>query len=101
MSAKFTVDLEELDRIVARLSGLSGFLRDHLDELDRKVKTLSSGSWESAAASAYTDAHTRWLASANEFAVGVATVSDAAQQAHSRYTTAVDTNRRILQSGQA
>ena len=101
MSSQFTVDLEQLDRIVARLNGLAGFLHDQLDELDRKVKTLSGGSWESSAATAYNDAHTQWLASAREFADGVATVSDAAKKAHSRYTNAVTVNRRILASGQA
>ncbi|WP_067670325.1 WXG100 family type VII secretion target [Nocardia miyunensis] len=101
MSSEFTVDLEQLDRIVSRLSGLAEFLHDHLNELDRKVRTLSGGSWESKAASAYNDAHTAWLSSAREFAEGVATMSDAAQKAHGRYTNAVDVNRRILQSGQA
>ena len=102
MSSKFEVDLAELDRIVARLSGLAGFLHDHLNELDIKVKTLQSGgSWESTAASAYNDAHSQWLASAKEFADGVAAMSDAAKKAHGRYTTAIGTNRRTLQSGQA
>jgi WXG100 family type VII secretion target len=101
MSSKFTVDLEELDKIVARLSGLAGFLHDHLDELDRRVAALSGGSWDSAAARAYADAHARWLSSAREFADGVAKISDAAQQAHGRYTTAISTNHGILRSGQA
>jgi WXG100 family type VII secretion target len=101
VSSKFTVDLEQLDRIVARLTGLAGFLHEHLDELDHQVKTLSGGSWESAAASAYRDAHTQWLASAKEFADGVAAVSDAAKEAHGRYADAVTTNRRMLQTGQA
>ncbi|WP_067674290.1 WXG100 family type VII secretion target [Nocardia miyunensis] len=100
MSSEFTVDLDQLDRIVGQLSGLSGFLREHLDELDRKVKTLSTGSWESAAAAAYSDAHTQWLSSAKELAEGISEMSDAAKKAHGRYTTAIDTNRRILESGQ-
>lgn len=95
------MDLEQLDRIVARLNGLAEFLHDHLNELDRKVQALSGGSWESKASSAYNSAHTAWLASAREFADGVAAVSDSAQKAHGRYTNAVDVNRRILQSGQA
>ncbi|WP_062982868.1 WXG100 family type VII secretion target [Nocardia anaemiae] len=101
MSSQFSVDLDQLDRIVSRLNGLAGFLHDHLDELDHKVAALHSGSWESAAASAYADAHSQWLTAAREFAEGVAAVSDAAQKAHGRYTRAIDVNRRMLQSGQA
>jgi WXG100 family type VII secretion target len=101
VSSEFTVDLDQLDRIVSQLSGLAGFLQEHLNELDRRVKHLSTGSWESAAATAYSDAHTRWLASAKEFASGVAEMSDAAKKAHSRYTSAIGTNRRILESGQS
>jgi WXG100 family type VII secretion target len=61
MSSQFSVNLDQLDQIVSRLNGLAGFLHDHLDELDHKVAALQAGSWESAAASAYTDAHTQWL----------------------------------------
>ena len=101
MSSKFEVDLDELDKIVTRLSGLASFLHDHLNELDSKVKALQNGgSWESDAASAYAGAHTQWLSAAREFADGVAAMSDAAQKAHGRYTSAVDVNRRMLQSGQ-
>ena len=77
MSSEFTVDLDQLDRIVTQLSGLAGFLREHLDELDRKVETLAADSWESSAATAYSEAHARWLASAKEFTDGVAEMSDA------------------------
>jgi len=102
VSSKFEVDLEQLDQIVSRVSGLAGFLQDRLDELDTKVGTLQTGgSWESAAASAYAGAHTQWLSAAREFAEGVAAMSDAAKKAHGRYTGAVDVNRRMLESGQA
>ncbi|MBU3061003.1 WXG100 family type VII secretion target [Nocardia sp. NEAU-G5] len=99
MSSEFTVDLEQLDRIVSRLTGLSGFLREHLDELDRKVKTLSNGSWESAAASAYTAAQAQWSAEAREFTDGIAEAGDATRKMHERYTGARDNNRRMLNSG--
>ncbi|MFE9325685.1 WXG100 family type VII secretion target [Nocardia sp. NPDC052278] len=100
MSSQFSVDLDQLDRIVSRLNGLAGFLHDHLDELDHKVAALHNGSWESTAASAYADAHNQWLTAAREFAEGVASMSDAAQKAHGRYTRAIDVNQRMLQSGQ-
>ncbi|WP_067894982.1 WXG100 family type VII secretion target [Nocardia vaccinii] len=101
MSSKFTVDLDQLDQVVARLTGLAGFLTEHLDQLDHKIQALPEGSWKSAAATAYKDAHTRWLAAACEFTDGVSTAADAAQKAHGRYTDAVATNYRMLRSGQA
>ncbi|WP_433523021.1 WXG100 family type VII secretion target [Nocardia pseudovaccinii] len=99
MSSQFSVDLDQLDQIVSRLNGLAGSLHDHLDELDHKVAALHSGSWESAAASAYAEAHSQWLAAAREFAEGVAAVSDAACKAHTRYSTAADVNKQMLQGG--
>jgi WXG100 family type VII secretion target len=101
MSSEFSVDLDQLDQIISRLNGLSGFLQDHLDQLDRKVASLSGGGWESAAANAYTNAHTQWASSAREFADGVAELRDAVHKAHGRYSRAIDVNRRMLQSGQA
>ncbi|WP_063038899.1 WXG100 family type VII secretion target [Nocardia pseudovaccinii] len=99
MSSQFSVDLDQLDQIVSRLNGLAGFSHNHLDELDHKVAALHSGSWESAAASAYAEAHSQWLAAAREFAEGVAAVSDAAHKAHTRYSTAAETNKQMLQGG--
>ncbi|RDI52660.1 WXG100 family type VII secretion target [Nocardia mexicana] len=94
MGSQFSVDLEQLDQVVARLNGLAGFVRDHLDGLDDKVAGLS-GFWESVAAQAYTEAHREWSTGAREFADGVAEMSDAARKAHERYTRAVDLNLRM------
>ncbi|WP_227998668.1 hypothetical protein [Nocardia australiensis] len=45
MTYEFHVDLDHLDQIVSRLSGLAGFLRDHLAELDHKVTDPHTGSY--------------------------------------------------------
>lgn len=39
--SEFSVNLDDLDRIVARLSGLTGFINDHLDDIDAEIATLT------------------------------------------------------------
>ncbi|MVU81112.1 WXG100 family type VII secretion target [Nocardia sp. ET3-3] len=92
MTSEFSVNLEQLDQVVSQLGKLADFLRNHLDELDQKAESLTGGSWESAAASAYTEAHNQWSTSAKEFADGVADTSEAARLAHSSYTTVISLN---------
>ncbi|PXX71290.1 WXG100 family type VII secretion target [Nocardia tenerifensis] len=97
MTTEFSVDLDQLDEVVARLSNLAGFVTDHLDEIDDRVATLAGSGWESVAAQAYAEAHRQWAAGAREFAEGIREMSDAAKKAHARYTRALDLNARMLQ----
>ncbi|MGV9723024.1 WXG100 family type VII secretion target [Nocardia beijingensis] len=97
--SEFSVNLDDLDQIVTRLSGLAGFINEHLDDIDDKVTTLVGTGWESVAALAYSDAHRQWMIGAREFADGVREMSDAARKAHTRYSTAADINKQMLQGG--
>lgn len=97
--SEFSVDLDDLDRIVARLSGLAGFINDHLDDIDAKVTALTGTGWESVAAQAYSEAHRQWVTGAREFAGGVREMSDTARRAHTRYSTAAEVNKQMLQGG--
>lgn len=99
MASEFTVDLEHLEQIVTKLVGLSGFIGDHLDEIDDKVAGLIGTGWESIAADAYQVAHQQWAVGAREFVEGIRDMSDAAKAAHGRYTNAIDVNYRMLQGG--
>ncbi|APE37456.1 hypothetical protein BOX37_29985 [Nocardia mangyaensis] len=99
MATDFNVDLDHLEQIVSKLTGLSGFISDHLDEIDGKVASLTGTGWESIAAEAYQVAHQQWAAGAREFVEGIREISDATQAAHGRYTAAVQLNRRMLQGG--
>ncbi|MFE6924109.1 WXG100 family type VII secretion target [Nocardia sp. NPDC057663] len=99
MGSEFSVDMDQLDQIVARLAGLAGFVADHLDDIDDQVAKLKGTSWEGLAADAYQVAHLQWVTGAREFAEGIRDMSDAAKAAHGRYTTAADANKRMLQSG--
>ncbi|BDT93083.1 WXG100 family type VII secretion target [Nocardia beijingensis] len=97
--SEFSVNLDDIDQIVTRLSGLAGFINEHLDDIDDKVTTLVGTGWESVAARAYSDAHRQWMIGAREFADGVREMSDAARKAHTRYSTAADINKQMLQGG--
>lgn len=99
MGTEFSVDLEHLDDVVARLSNLVGFLTEQLGQIDDRVATLQGGSWGSAAALTYADAHRQWASGAIEFAEGVQEMHDAAKAAHERYTAAFDTNYKMFSGG--
>ncbi|NKY44313.1 WXG100 family type VII secretion target [Nocardia cerradoensis] len=100
MASQFSVDLDHLDQIVTRLAGLAGFIGDHLTDIEQRVASLQGSGWEGVAAQAYDDAHREWISGAKELVDGVREMSDAAKQAHTGYTRALELNRRMLQSGQ-
>ncbi len=100
MGSQFSVDLDHLDQIVSRLSGLAGFIADHLTDIEQRVTTLQGTGWEGVAARAYDDAHREWMSGAQELVDGVREMSDSAKQAHTAYTRALDLNGRMLRSGQ-
>ncbi|WP_084477726.1 WXG100 family type VII secretion target [Nocardia jejuensis] len=96
MSEEFSVDLNDLDAIVTRLSDLANFIGDQLSDLDRKVAAVRSGSWDSAGAVAYADAHSEWLSGAKELAEGVTDMGVVARNAHGHYTAAIGANTRMF-----
>lgn len=100
MASQFSVDLEHLDRIVSRLSGLAGFIADHLADIEHRVAALQGTGWEGVAARAYDDSYREWVSGAKELVEGVKDMSDAARQAHTAYSTALELNGRMLRSGQ-
>ncbi|MFJ2665252.1 WXG100 family type VII secretion target [Nocardia fluminea] len=99
MGSQFSVDMDQLDQIIARIAGLAGFVADHLDQIDDKVATLKGSTWEGLAADAYQVAHTQWVSGAQEFAEGLRDMSAAAKSAHTRYTSAADLNKKMLEGG--
>ncbi len=70
----FSVNLAQLDDLVARLTGLTGFLTDTFDAIDHQVTSLHNGSWDGIAAQAYADAHQAWSSEAHEFAQALPTL---------------------------
>ncbi|MFI5716480.1 WXG100 family type VII secretion target [Nocardia sp. NPDC051750] len=98
MKSEFTVDLERLDGIAVRLANLATYITEQLDLIDDKVAGLD-GAWEAVAAAAYRDVHQLWSTGAREFATGMNEMSDAAREAHDRYTSAIEFNRKLLGDG--
>ncbi|MEV4209154.1 WXG100 family type VII secretion target [Nocardia salmonicida] len=96
--SEFSVNMDQLDQIVARIAGLAGYVADHLDDIDDQVATLKGGSWEGIAADAYQVAHTQWVSGAREFADGLRDMSTAAKSAHTRYGNAAEINKKMLGS---
>ncbi|AHH17043.1 hypothetical protein NONO_c22450 [Nocardia nova SH22a] len=100
MGSQFSVDLDHLDQVVSRLSGLAGFIADHLTDIEQRVAALQGTGWEGVAVRAYDDAHREWIRGAQEFVDGVREMSDAAKDAHSSYSYALDLNWRMFENGQ-
>ncbi|MFD3508763.1 WXG100 family type VII secretion target [Nocardia sp. NPDC058666] len=96
MGSEFSLDLDHLEDIVAKVAGLASFVAEHLDEIDDRVATLVGTGWESVAADAYQVAHQQWATGAREFAEGIREMSASAKSAHTQYSAAIDTNRRML-----
>lgn len=95
MSDEFAFDLSEIEQLVARLTGLAGFIGDHLDEIDRRVAGIAESGWDSLAATAYQQAHQQWATGAREFTTGIREMSDAAKVAHDSYTRALEVNVKM------
>lgn len=99
MTDAFSVDLDQLDRIVSRLAGLAGFITEHLETLDEKVAKVHAGSWSGATADAHRAAHSQWATAAQEVNQGVADMSTAARNAHTQYTSAISANTTMFKRG--
>ncbi|WP_324192414.1 WXG100 family type VII secretion target [Nocardia transvalensis] len=89
------MDLEKLENLAARIRGFAGFIADQLAVVDQKVKEVD-GVWTGAAAVAYAEAHTEWMAGATDIREGFTALEAAVEHAHEGYTTAVAENLRIL-----
>ncbi|WP_067678545.1 WXG100 family type VII secretion target [Nocardia miyunensis] len=96
MNGEYSVDLNQLDDIVTRLSSLAQFIREHLDTLDQKSAAVHAGSWSGAAASAHEIAHREWASAATEFVDGITEMSTAARYAHTQYTAAKTANTHMF-----
>ena len=96
MTGEYSVDLEQLDNIVTRLSSLAGFLTEHLDTLDQKSTVVHSGSWTGATVTAHENAHREWASAARELVQGVRAMSTTARNAHGQYTAVQSANARMF-----
>ncbi len=93
------MDLDEVEILIARLRGLSGFIADTLDSIDTAVAKFGPGVWDSEAATAFRAAHALWAVHAREFAAGVQTAQEAMQTAHERVDRAIEANSIMFGGG--
>jgi WXG100 family type VII secretion target len=91
----FRVDLDELEQIVARVSGFVGFLNDSLDGLQQRVSAVQQN-WHGAAADAQAEAFREWHTGATDVAEGIAIMRQAVLDAHGRYNAAIAANLSML-----
>jgi WXG100 family type VII secretion target len=91
----FSVDLDKLEDLAARMRTYKATVADRLSELEQKAKEME-GAWRGAAAVAYQEAHAEWLAGVTDMQDGILALEEAVKAAHTSYTSAAAENRRIL-----
>jgi len=96
MTEGYSVDLDQLDAIVSRLSGLARVITEHLTTLDAKTAAVYAGSWAGAAAASHQNAHREWASAATEFVDGITAMSTAARNAHTQYIAAHTANNHMF-----
>lgn len=98
MSTHFSVAPDGLEALTARMSGFAGFIRDVLDEFDRRVAAMPGEDWEGPAAQSYLDAHREWTEAASQFVDHVRRIESITRTAHTAYTSSADTNAAMLRA---
>ncbi|WP_068057240.1 WXG100 family type VII secretion target [Nocardia xishanensis] len=91
----FSVDLDKLEDLAARMRGYAAAVADRLAEIEQKAKEVE-GVWVGTAALAYREAHAEWAKGVTDMQEGLAALEAAVKVAHEGYTSAVSENRRIL-----
>ncbi|QLY29936.1 WXG100 family type VII secretion target [Nocardia huaxiensis] len=91
----YSVDLNHLDEVTARLQAFKAFLTAHLDTLDAKAREVVA-SWTGEVATAYAVAHNEWVAGATDVREGLQVLETAAGTAHGNYSSALATNMSRL-----
>ncbi|MCA2206184.1 WXG100 family type VII secretion target [Nocardia rosealba] len=94
-SRPFRVDLDELDQLVTRVSGFTGFLNESLDGLKQRIAAVQQ-TWHGQAADAQDAAFREWHLGATEVVEGIDAMRAAVRAAHTRYTAAIEANRQML-----
>lgn len=91
----FSVDLEHLDAVTARMRGLKGYVADQLAALDSAANAAMLN-WSGEAATAYQVAHREWADGATDIQDGLTAMESAAQIAHANYSGAMTKNLKRL-----
>ena len=96
-SARFTVDVDELETLITELGACSRRLDVLLDHVARAT-TLLHASWNGEAASAHLLAQGDWRRGGCEMAAALADLRRVSDVAHRNYTAAASNNVRMWQA---
>lgn len=92
--AKFTVDLDRLDGIVAEITRFDQRLESAVADMDARVNQLHA-TWTGAAAGAHRKAHEEWRRGVAEMRAALAVMRRCATTAHDNYGAAATANARM------
>lgn len=91
----FSVDLDALDAVTARLAAFVTAVDARLADVDAHVAEVSR-LWTGPASSAHLDGHVAWSTAAREMHRGLDRLRSAAATAHTSYSAAVQANLRMF-----
>ncbi|MGH3723844.1 MAG: WXG100 family type VII secretion target [Phycisphaerales bacterium] len=94
-SGRFTVDLDELNRVIEELRDMTQQVESGIEQLVQRTTTLHQ-EWSGVAATSHSEAHAEWTQGAREMAEGLADMQKVAANAHAMYTAAVDANTEMF-----
>ena len=87
----FTIDLAELDSIIAEVQQTENDLEALTNDLERQIQELQAV-WEGLAADAQQAAHRHWEQGMRAMRAALADLRAAARVAHGNYTSAAEAN---------
>ena len=93
----FTVDVDELDAIIADVQQTETALEALTDDLEQQIAALQSV-WEGLAAEAQLAAHQTWDRGMRDMRAALADLRAAARTAHGNYTAGAQTNVDMWES---
>ncbi len=91
---RFTVDLDELAELIARMAACERALEQRTNEVEADIAALH-GIWSGSAAEAQRLAHAEWEQGLATMRAALADIRTAAQRAHDNYTSAARTNAEM------
>jgi WXG100 family type VII secretion target len=87
----YSVDLDELDALVARMARFDAALAEHMAKLDARIVRLHR-TWTGDAAIAQKAEHDKWMQAARDMRQAMAVMRSAGRTAHANYTRALAAN---------
>jgi WXG100 family type VII secretion target len=89
--ARYLVQTEELDAVIARMQAYEQHLLEAIQNADKRVSAMHA-TWSGRAAEAHQAAHARWRADATAMHAALSRMRAIAATAHGNYTATIATN---------